>query len=123
MGISATTLPNNFRITFQHSEMTCLRLLAACLLVAVCAAQKGFIAPKQLPAGVNPAVCLNYPFCPQLLSAATGRVIMTIPGYPAGVNPMACPNYPHCDNRINALTGVRNTPANVHPAAHPNWPY
>merc|ERR1712055_344913 len=109
-------------IILQHSEMACLRLLVASLLVVLCVAQKGFIPPKQLPAGVNPAVCLTYPFCPQLLNPATGTVIMTIPGYPAGVNPLACPNYPFCDNTVNALTGVRNTPAGVHPAGHPNRP-
>ena len=101
-----------------------MKLVIAFLLVGLCAAQKGFVAPKQLPPGVNPAVCLTYPFCPQLLNPATGKVLMTIPGYPAGVNPIACPNYPFCtDNNVNPLTAVRNTPANVHPAAYPNYPY
>ncbi|XP_030388320.1 uncharacterized protein LOC115634610 [Scaptodrosophila lebanonensis] len=54
------------------------------------------------PAGVNPQVCPNYPFCDVNAGHAAAPVAAPpLPGwterlYPAGVSPHQCPNFPYC---------------------------
>nr|CAD7458588.1 unnamed protein product [Timema tahoe] len=90
------------------------------------------------PAGLNPALCPNFPLCDNALVAlynnpAPGAPIpysapvQTAAGYPAGVNPASCPNYPYCSNQVQVapLPGyaTREYPAGVSAAACPNYPY
>ena len=104
----------------------CQVLLPA--IMAVVAAQA-----DKYPAGLNPALCPNYPHCDNVLLALYGNTGYTVPyafaahNYPAGVNPATCPNYPYCSNYLPVapLPGyhTRQLPAGVSPAACPNYPY
>ncbi|XP_046387213.1 cuticle protein 1-like [Ischnura elegans] len=108
-----------------------LFVFAACVAVAVCA-----VADKY-PAGLNPALCPNYPDCDNsLIALHSGNPSAVLPyaaaplyhagrEYPAGVHPAACPNYPYCNTLAfpYAAHYAREYPAGVHPAACPNYPY
>lgn len=80
------------------------------------------------PAGLNPAVCPNYPDCDNSIVALYNAPAAPLPyaaaeGYPAGVNPAACPNYPYCGAISPPGYFVRQYPAGVAPASCPNYPY
>ncbi|XP_069703577.1 cuticle protein 1-like [Periplaneta americana] len=103
-------------------DMYKLVILAA--LVAVAAAQA-----DKYPAGLNPAVCPNYPHCDNAVVALynnLGQVAVpytAAQNYPAGVSPAACPNYPYCGSYAPLGYHVREYPAGVSAAACPNYPY
>ncbi|XP_034255160.1 cuticle protein 1-like [Thrips palmi] len=111
------------------------KLVALSALVAVASAS---LAADRYPAGLNPALCPNYPHCDNLLLALHGNGLgvpvapqPTVWGgreYPAGVSPAACPNYPYCNTGAVAVAPLpgwaqREYPAGVSPAACPNYPY
>jgi hypothetical protein len=88
---------------------------------------------SKYPAGLNPALCPNYPHCNNVLLALHSNTGYHVPfaaaahNYPAGVSPLACPNYPYCSNYLPVapLHGyrARQLPAGVNAAACPNYPY
>ncbi|XP_069703398.1 cuticle protein 1-like isoform X2 [Periplaneta americana] len=126
--------------TQQHPfNMTCkLVVLAAVVAVAVGGADK-------YPAGLNPALCPNYPHCDNVLLAqhshsvhyaapnhygpyaAAGHYVpyaAAAHNLPAGVSPQSCPNYPYCSHYVPAATyQSRQYPAGVSPYTCPNYPY
>ncbi|KAG8224338.1 hypothetical protein J437_LFUL004294 [Ladona fulva] len=133
------------RANYNHSECSFLRtpsqsnkspakMYAKLMLLLVAAAVA--VADKY-PAGLNPALCPNYPNCDNALialhsanpSAVTPYWAAPIAKeYPAGVHPAACPNYPYCGTAVPLAYAAwapytREWPAGVHPAACPNYPY
>ncbi|XP_067004050.1 cuticle protein 1 [Anabrus simplex] len=96
-----------------------LFVIAAIVLVAV--------AQDRYPAGLNPALCPNYPNCDNSIIATFGPQASPIPlarSYPADVPAAACPNYPYCNvNLVPAGYVAREYPAGVPAAACPNYPY
>ncbi|KAF4531701.1 hypothetical protein B566_EDAN012512 [Ephemera danica] len=113
-------------------------MICKLFVLAVCAVAVYAQADKY-PAGLNPALCPNYPNCDNTVVHLTraAPVAWTAPHgrqYPAGVNPALCPNYPYCDNGATypiayaastwgAWPYARQYPAGVNPAACPNYPY
>lgn len=117
-----------------------LRQVTLSALVAAAWSQVQGQAADRYPAGLNPALCPNYPHCDNLLLAlhanglaAPAPVAPTVwngKEYPAGVSPAACPNYPYCHTGVAAVAvaplpgfAQREYPAGVPPAACPNYPY
>ncbi|GLH13686.1 Cuticle protein 1 [Gryllus bimaculatus] len=82
-------------------EMALKLVLVLCLVAAALAAPQA----DRYPAGLNPALCPNYPHCDNSLIAAYGPAAAAAPRareYPAGVPAAACPNYPFCNVNLHA---------------------
>ncbi|XP_021915347.1 cuticle protein 1 [Zootermopsis nevadensis] len=105
---------------------------------------------ERYPAGLNPGLCPNYPYCnsaasfhyaPHAASAAHNyaphaaaaahnyapHAAAAAHNYPAGVSPASCPNYPYCSHHVpvGPLPGyhARQYPAGVSAVTCPNYPY
>ncbi|XP_060525901.1 calcium-binding protein P-like [Cylas formicarius] len=85
---------------------------------AAYAAPQQHATPAQIPAGVSPQACPNYPYCSAAISSNHKIIIGAIleiglaqyqftgqlpAQYPAGVDPKSCPNYPDCSNPLVAV--------------------
>ena len=115
------------------------KLVAVLALSALVGLSTASLAADRYPAGLNPALCPNYPHCDNALLALhnNGLGVAAVPvqatvwggrEYPAGVSPAACPNYPYCNTGVAAVAPLpgwaqREYPAGVSPAACPNYPY
>ncbi|CAG0890911.1 unnamed protein product [Darwinula stevensoni] len=132
--VEGKTLPK--ADTFADSPWLALPVL--CVLLTSCVANP---LPVEVPAGVSPAACPNYPICdpnvdPQSGLARGVGVPVVAPiinlEYPAGLDFTQCHNFPFCSDNLPdsfraalapPLQNSVKVPAGVNPAVCPNYPF
>ena len=97
------------------------------MLAAVVVAQA-----ERYPAGLNPDLCPNYPYCNTVrYSPYVPYAVAASHNYPAGVSPVSCPNYPYCSHYVPHVaaasvprySAARQYPVGVSAAVCPNYPF
>ena len=87
---------------------------------------------ERYPAGLNPDLCPNYPYCSSVhYSPYVPYAVASSHNYPAGVNPISCPNYPYCSQYVPHVavasvlrySAARQYPTGVSAAACPNYQF